>query len=217
MGHIFISYSKKDIVYAEKLINALRREGFNPWVDMENLGAGTQWLRRLQKQIVTCDAYILVMSRNAYNSTWVPDELVVAKSKGKPIFPLLLDDTELFLALQTIQFEDVRGGRLPTEAFYRRLATVTQRRKKASMKVDSIRLIDQARQKKVEEASERASYFLSKLSSNVKDMLAVASKVSSDTYKAVTNSDVVKKITSSVKQAPPVTEKKKTTRKKKTK
>jgi hypothetical protein len=45
MGHIFISYSEKNIVYAEKLINALRREGFNPWVDMENLGAGTQWLR----------------------------------------------------------------------------------------------------------------------------------------------------------------------------
>ena len=217
MGHIFISYSKKDIVYAEKLINALRREGFNPWVDMENLGAGTQWLRRLQKQIVTCDAYILVMSRNAYNSTWVPDELVVAKSKGKPIFPLLLDDTELFLALQTIQFEDVRGGRLPTEAFYRRLATVTQRRKKASMKVDSIRLVEQARQKKVDKASEKASYYLAKISSNVKDAFAVASRVSSETYKAVANSDVVKKITSSVRQAPPVTEKKKTTRKKKTK
>jgi hypothetical protein len=99
---------------AERLINALRREGFNPWVDMEGLGAGTQWLRRLQKQIVTCDAYILVMSRNAYNSKWVPDELVTAKSKGKPIFPLLLGDTELFLALQTIQYEDVRGGKLPT-------------------------------------------------------------------------------------------------------
>jgi len=217
MGHIFISYSKKDIVYAEKLINALRREGFNPWVDMENLGAGTQWLRRLQKQIVNCDAYILIMSRNAYNSKWVPDELVTAKSKGKPIFPLLLDDTELFLALQTIQFEDVRGGKLPPETFYRRLATVTSRRKKASAKVDSIRLVDQARQKKVEEASEKASYYLAKISSNVKDVFAVASKVSSETYKTVANSDVVKKITSSVNQAPPAPAKKKTTRKKKTK
>ena len=217
MGHIFISYSKKDIVYAEKLINALRREGFNPWVDVENLGAGTQWLRRLQKQIVTCDAYILIMSRNAYNSKWVPDELVTAKSKGKPIFPLLLDDTELFLALQTIQFEDVRGGKLPTETFYRRLATVTSRRKKASAKVDSIRLVKQARQKKVDEASERASYYLAKISSNVKDAFAVASKVSSETYKAVANSDMVKKITSSVKQAPPAPAKKKPTRKKKTK
>jgi len=216
MGHIFISYSKKDIVYAEKLINALRREGFNPWVDMENLGAGTQWLRRLQKQIVTCDAYILIMSRNAYNSKWVPDELVTAKSKGKPIFPLLLDDTELFLAIQTIQVEDVRGGKLPSQAFYRRLATATPRRKKASAKVDSIRLVEQARQKKVDEASEKASYYLSKISSHVKDAFAVASKVSADTYKAVANSDVVKKISSSVKKTTTPT-KKKAVRKKKTK
>ncbi len=217
MGHIFISYSKKDIVYAEKLINALRREGFNPWVDMENLGAGTQWLRRLQKQIVTCDAYILIMSRNAYNSKWVPDELVTAKSKGKPIFPLLLDDTELFLAIQTIQVEDVRGGKLPSQVFYRRLATATPRRKKASAKVDSIRLVEQARQKKVDEASEKASYYLSKISSNVKDAFAVASKVSADTYKAVANSDVMKKISSSVKKTTTPTKKKAARKKKKTK
>ena len=38
MGHIFISYSKKDIVYAEQLINALRREGFNPWLDRQGFG-----------------------------------------------------------------------------------------------------------------------------------------------------------------------------------
>lgn len=214
MGHIFISYSTKDIVYAEKLINTLRREGFNPWVDVEGLGAGTHWLRRLHKQILTCDAYILVMSRNSYNSKWVPDELVTAKSKGKPIFPLLLDDTELFLALQTIQYEDVRGGKLPSETFYKRLAEVTSRRKKASEKVDSIRLVDQARQKKVDDAAEKASFYLSKISSNVKDVLAVASKVSSDTYKAVAKSDVVKKISSKVK---PTTapKKKKPARKKK--
>jgi len=217
MGHIFISYSTRDLIYAEKLINALRREGFNPWVDKDDLGAGTQWLRRLQKQIITCDAYVLIMSRNAYNSKWVPDELVTAKSKGKPIFPLLLDDTELFLALQTIQYEDVRGGKLPSETFYRRLAKVTSRRRKASAKVDSIRLVERERQKKVDEASEKASYYRSIISSKVKDVIAVASRVSTDTYKAVANSDVVKKITSSVKQEPPAPAKRKTTRKKKTK
>lgn len=199
MGHIFISYSKKDIVYAEKLINALRREGFSPWVDTEGLAASTHWQHRLQKQIMSCDAYLLIMSRNAYNSRWVPDELVTAKGKGKPIFPLLLDDTELFLAIQAIQYEDVRGGKLPSESFYRRLATVTTRRKKASQKVDSIRLVDQARQQKVEAAAEKASFYLSKISNNVKDALAVASRVSSDTYKSVANSAVVKKLAAQVK------------------
>jgi hypothetical protein len=200
MGHIFISYSKKDIVYAEKLINALRREGFNPWVDMEGLGAGTYWQTRLQKQIKTCDVYILIMSRNAFNSRWVPDELVTAKSKGKPIFPLLLDDTELFLAIQTVQYEDVRGGKLPSDAFYQRLATVTQRHKKASQKIDSIKLTEKARKQKVDVAAEKASYYLSKLTSNVKDAIAVASRVSSDAYKSVAKSDIVKKISSRVKR-----------------
>jgi hypothetical protein len=210
MGHVFISYSKKDILYAEKLINALRREGFNPWVDTEGLGAGTFWQTRLQKQIISCDAYILIMSRNAYNSKWVPDELVTAKSKNKPIFPLLLDDTELFLAIQTIQFEDVRGGKLPSEVFYERLATVTPRRKKASQKVDSIRLVERARAQKADRAAEKASYYLSKITSGVKDVIAIASKVSSKTYESVANSDVVKGISATVKRkTKPVKKKKK--------
>ena len=220
MGHIFISYSKKDIVYAEKLINKLRREGFNPWVDMDGLGAGTYWQDRLQKQIKTCDAYILVMSRNARNSKWVPDELVSAKTTGKPIFPLLLDDTELFLALQTIQFEDVRGGKMPSDEFYRRLATVTPRRKKASQKVDSVKLTEQARKQRVDEAAEKtkqtmdaaaekASYYLSRFASSVKDAIAVASKVSSETYKSVAGSDAVKKISSRAKPGPKPAAKKK--------
>lgn len=200
MGHIFISYSKKDIVYAEKLINALRREGFSPWVDMEGLGAGTQWQNRLQKQIFTCDAYILIMSHNAFKSRWVPDELVTAKTKNKPIFPLLLDDTELFLAIRTIQIEDVRGGKLPSEAFYQQLALVTPRQKKASQRVDSIRLTEKLRKQKADETAEKVSHYMSVLTSNVKDAIAVVSKISSNAYKSVAKSNMVKKISSKIKR-----------------
>lgn len=199
MGHIFISYSKKDIIYANKLTIALKQEGFNPWVDSEGLNAGTQWQTRLQKQIYTCDAYILVMSQNAFNSKWVPDELVTAKTRGKPIFPLLLDDTEMFLAIQTIQYEDVRGGKLPSEDFYKRLAEVTPRQKKSKRRGKSVQLVEQARQQKVDAAAEKASYLLSKFTNNVKDAIAVASRVSSDTYKAVAASDVVKQLSTRVK------------------
>ena len=200
MGHIFISYSKKDVGYAEKLINALRREGFNPWFDIEGLEAGTHWQNRLQTQIFTCDAYILIMSRNSYRSSWVPDELVTAKTKNRPIFPLLLDDTELFLGIQTIQVEDVRGGKLPSEAFYQRLAMVTPRQKKAGKNVASVRLEEKARSQKADKAAEKASQYLSKITSNVKDAIAVTSKVSSNVYKSVAKSKVVKKISSRIKQ-----------------
>ncbi len=210
MGHIFISYSKKDIVYAEKLINALRREGFNPWLDMQSLQAGTYWPDRLHAAIKDCDAYILIMSRNAKKSQWVPEELVVAKSKGKPIFPLRLDGTELFLGIQTVQAEDVRDGALPSETFYQRLAKVTTRRRKASQKVDSVHLTDNIRKQKADAAAEKASYLISKISSNVKDAIAIASKVSSTTYNSVANSDMVRNISSKLKKKPkPVKKKKK--------
>lgn len=200
MGHIFISYSKKDVLYAEKLVNALRREGFNPWVDMDDLGAGTHWQNRLHKQILTCDAYILIMSRNAKASKWVPDELVTAKSKDKPLFPVLLDDTELFLAIQTIQCEDVRGGKLPSENFYKQLAKVTTRQKKASEKVESVHLVERARQQKVDASVEKITYFLSKVGNEVADFFAIVFKVTRNLVNAIGQSQFMKNVQSSVQK-----------------
>ena len=200
MGHIFISYSRKDLVYAEKLVNALRREGFNPWVDKDELEAGTFWQDRLQKQIVTCDCYILIMSRHAKVSKWVPDELVTAKKKGKPIFPLLLDDTELFLALETIQGEDVSGGQLPSEKFYQRLAQVTPRQKKAGQRVDSVHLVDSARKKKVNANADKITNFLTKAGSDISDSFKVVSKVTGNLANATAKSKLVKNIRSGIKK-----------------
>lgn len=199
MGHIFISYSRKDLSYVEKLVDALRREGFNPWVDADDLGAGTLWLNRLHKQILTCDAYILVMSRNAKASKWVPEELVAAKTKGKPIFPLWLDDTELFLAIQTVQLEDVRGGKLPSEKFYEKLATVTTRSKKASQKVDSTR-VTTARKKKVNASAEKITNSISKAGSNIADFIAVSTKVTNNLATVITKSKLIKRVNSKIQK-----------------
>jgi len=217
MGHIFISYSKKDVLYAEKLVNALRREGFNPWVDMEDLGAGTHWQVRLHKQILSCDAYILIMSSNAQKSKWVPDELVAAKSKGKPIFPLLLDDTELFLAIQTIQVEDVRGGKLPSEAFYQQLAKVSTRQKKAGQKVDSIHLADHAKQKNVDDRVAKIMFSLNKGYQAGSENLAVLKKITGNVAKAIGDSKLVKDAKSTVKKSLSPKPKTKTKAKPKTK
>ena len=99
---------------------------------------------------------------------------------------------------------------MPSDAFFKRLATVITRRRKATEKVDSIRLTDEIRKQKADAAAEKASYYLSKISSNVKDVIAVASRVSSNTYKSVANSDVVNKISTRIqKKTKPVKWKKK--------
>ena len=168
---------------------------------MEELGAGTHWQTRLYKQILGCDAYILIVSRNAHKSKWVPDELVTAKANDKPIFPLLLEDTELFLGIQTIQYEDVRGGKLPSEDFYQKLAKVAKRQKKASQKVNSIRLVDPTRKKNVDDRVEKIMYSLNKGYQTGAENLAVLKKVAGNVAKSIGGSKLVKDATSTVKKS----------------
>lgn len=74
MGHVFISCSKKDLAYAVKLSKKLQREGFDPWLDVERLKAGTPWQERLYTGVEDCDAYVLIMSPSSRKSKWVETE-----------------------------------------------------------------------------------------------------------------------------------------------
>jgi hypothetical protein len=118
MGHIFISYSHKDTDYAHGLANNLQSIGFEIWID-ERLDYGSQWPLEIQKQLDSCDAFILIMSPRSFASEWVQSELQRAKRKLKPIFPMLLEGDEPWLSIESTQFFDVRGGRIPDEKFYR--------------------------------------------------------------------------------------------------
>jgi hypothetical protein len=117
MGHIFISYSHKDTTYAHGLADHLRNMGFDTWID-ERLDYGSQWPHEIQRQLDSCDAFILIMTPRSFASDWVQSELQRAKRKLKPIFPLLLEDDEPWLSVESTQYYDVRGGTFPDERFY---------------------------------------------------------------------------------------------------
>lgn len=123
MGHLFISYSHKDTEYAHKLAENLTEAGFSVWID-ERLDYGSQWPHEIQKQLDTCDAFLLVMTPRAFASDWVQSELQRAKRKLKPIFPLLLEGDEPWLSVESTQYYDVRGERFPDAKFYAALKRV---------------------------------------------------------------------------------------------
>jgi hypothetical protein len=125
-GHIFISYShsRQDSAYAHKLVDALERRGFEVWIDAQ-IDPSTNWPRALQEQLDASAALIVLMTSGAYTRDWVQSELARAQAKGIPLFPLLLEG-DVWLAAQSTQYEDVRGGRLPSERFYQALAAVVQ-------------------------------------------------------------------------------------------
>jgi serine/threonine-protein kinase len=127
MGNIFISYSHKDTEYAHRLANNLQNTGLKIWID-ERLDYGSQWPQEIQKQLDACDAFIIIMTSRSFASEWVQSELQRAKRKLKPIFPLLLEGDEPWLSVESTQFYDVRGEKLPDEKFYsaiRRVVSVS--------------------------------------------------------------------------------------------
>jgi len=117
MGHIFISYSHTDSDYAHGLADDLRNIGLDVWIDAR-IDYGSQWPLEIQKQLDSCDAFIVIMSPRSYSSEWVQSELQRAKRKLKPIFPLLLEGNEPWLSVESTQYYDVRGGKKPDARFY---------------------------------------------------------------------------------------------------
>ena len=126
MSHIFISYSHKDTDYSHKLADHLREQGFDVWIDAR-LDYGSTWPQEIQKQLDTCAAFIVVMSPRSYASEWVQNELNRAKRLGKPIYPLLLEGDGPWLSVESTQFVDVTGGKLPDEKFYSTLERIVPR------------------------------------------------------------------------------------------
>jgi formylglycine-generating enzyme required for sulfatase activity len=110
-------------MYAHALAENLQSLGFEVWID-ERLDYGSQWPQELQKQLDSCSAFVLVMSPHSYSSDWVQNELLRARRKQKPIFPLLLEGDEPWLSVESTQYYDVRGRIFPDSEFYADLKSV---------------------------------------------------------------------------------------------
>jgi nucleotide-binding universal stress UspA family protein len=119
VGHVFISYSRDDRAYVERLAAHLEAAGVDVWFDYE-IGSGERWSTVIERKIETCDAMIVVMSPAARSSEMVENEIDLARSRGKRFVPLLLGG-EPFFGLRHIQYTDVRGGMLPGSVFLSQL------------------------------------------------------------------------------------------------
>jgi hypothetical protein len=124
MPDVFISYSHKDSAYAHQLAEALRRQGLDVWID-DRIDYGEHWPRIIQENLTSCRIFVVVMSTNAFNSTWVQNEVSFAQESNKLIFPLLLEG-RVWLSLASMQYVDVRSGAMPSQKFADRLKAALQ-------------------------------------------------------------------------------------------
>jgi hypothetical protein len=120
-GHVFVSYSRADSKYVEKLVQSLTSRGLRVWMDTE-INLGDRWISEITRQIRECAAFVPVMSPSAEASQWVQREVQYAEGLAKPFVPVLLEG-QPFLQLINLQYETIVGGRLPGEKFF---ATLSQ-------------------------------------------------------------------------------------------
>lgn len=124
MSHVFVSYSTRNADYAHGLAGSLRQHGFDVWIDNDRLRSGDDWWRQIVQALRTCAAFVVVLTPESDQSRWVQREITLADNWNKPMHPLLLAgdiNTDNFLIFVRTQYEDVRHGNLPSDAFWHRL------------------------------------------------------------------------------------------------
>ncbi|MEZ4671176.1 MAG: toll/interleukin-1 receptor domain-containing protein [Anaerolineae bacterium] len=109
MSHLFISYSKRDLDFARYLRQLLVEQGFMVWMDETRLVPSEEWWPTIEKNIVSCAAFVVIMTADSQKSKWVERELLVAEEEKKPIFPVLLSGKG-WRRLGEIQHEDMQAG-----------------------------------------------------------------------------------------------------------
>jgi hypothetical protein len=111
MGHVFVSYSRRDVERVDLIVESLLEEGIGVWIDRSGIEAGQTWREQIVEAIDTCEAFILMLSPNSVLSDNVRREIDLALDSKRTIFPLRLEPVELSRGIRYqltgLQFIDV--------------------------------------------------------------------------------------------------------------
>ena len=101
---IFISYSRKDTAIADKICAAIDDVGITYFIDRQGIGGGFEFPAVLAENIVNSRIFLLLASKNSYESKFTRSEIIFAFNK-KPknaILPYIIDNSTLPMDLEFV-------------------------------------------------------------------------------------------------------------------
>lgn len=104
---IFISYSRRDLAFADRLDEALKARGFEPLIDRDEIYAFEDWWQRIQALITQADTIIFVLSPDAVASDVCKREVQFAALLHKRFAPVVckrVDDTAVPAPLRRFNY-----------------------------------------------------------------------------------------------------------------
>jgi hypothetical protein len=88
-ARIFISYSRKDIRFADRLEAALKERGFEVLIDRTEIFEFEDWWKRIEGLIGRADTVVFVLSPDAVVSDVALKEVALAASLNKRLAPII--------------------------------------------------------------------------------------------------------------------------------
>lgn len=91
---VFISYSRRDKAFVQKVHDAVRKSGLDVWVDWENIPLTSDWWTEIKRGIENADAFAFVISPDSLKSRVCGDEIQTAINANKRLIPILFREAE---------------------------------------------------------------------------------------------------------------------------
>src|SRR5687767_7287152 len=123
MSEAFISYSRADSAFADKLLQDLEKRGIDVWIDRDNIEGGAAWRAAISAAIRSCRAFILILSPRSTQSGQVSKELSVAEAHSRLIIPVVLESCDIppGMELQLSELQWISFAEQPYDAALERL------------------------------------------------------------------------------------------------
>ena len=90
MSDVFISYSRKDIAFAHILVDALKSNNLETWIDWEDIPPSADWLAEIYRAIEAADTFVYIVSHNSKNSEVCSKEVQHAIKNQKRLVPIVI-------------------------------------------------------------------------------------------------------------------------------
>jgi hypothetical protein len=103
---IFISYSRTNRGFALELAKELKASGFRIWFDQLDIPTGARWDDEIEKALVECEIFMVILTPQSISSNNVKDEVGYAIDSNKRILPILLENANVPFRLRRFQYVD---------------------------------------------------------------------------------------------------------------
>jgi WD40 repeat protein len=94
MTDLFISYSRRDRIFVQKLHQSLAEQGRDIWVDYDDIPPAVDWRGEIRQNIEKTNAVVFVLSPDFLASAECDVELEIAEELSKRLIPLVCQDVQ---------------------------------------------------------------------------------------------------------------------------